>query len=82
MPKKILTRDEEADEIVRRLSAPPVKRFGAGWTMESIGDFKSLHGLDLEEEMIKVIAAEITAEIDKELLRNLGVRIGNDKGTN
>ena len=76
MPKKILTRDEEADEIVRRLSAPPVKRFGAGWTMESIGDFKSLHGLDLEEEMIKVIAAEITAEIDKELLRNLGVRVG------
>jgi len=76
MNKKALTRDEEADEIVRRLSAPPFKRFNMDI------DFKSLHGLDLEEEMMKVIAAEITAEIDKEMLRNLGVRIGNDKSTN
>jgi hypothetical protein len=65
MKKKILTRDEEADEIVRRLSTPPVRIITY-----------SYHGIDLEEEISKIIAMEITAEIDKEVLRNLGVRYG------
>ncbi len=65
MKKKILTHDEEADEIVRRLSTPPVRIITY-----------SYHGIDLEEELSKIIAMEIAMEIDKELLNEMRVRYG------
>jgi len=67
LSKKILTRDEEADEIIRRLSMPPTRRFNASWTMEAMNDLKTQHGLDLEEELAKALAIEIDREILQEL---------------
>ena len=73
--KKILTKDEEADEIIRRLSTPPVKKprfLNATWTMQDVDDLSTKHGLDLEAEIAKVLAMEI----DKELLEELKASYG------
>lgn len=60
--KKIpLTREEEADEIVRRLRTPPKKP------------------KTLDEEIIEALQAEITKEIDEEILRDLKGLYGNEK---
>lgn len=51
--KKVLTRDEEADEIVRRLSAPPRKkkwRIESNCTVESMKDLSLMYGLDIEKK--------------------------------
>jgi len=57
--------DEEADEIVRRLKAPPVRRLTADWNMN----------IDLDE-LSEALAAAITEEIDKELLDKLKKELG------
>lgn len=78
MSKKILSKEEEADEIIRRLSTPPPKRprlFQAHWTLDEVNDLKVNHGLYLEEEIAKVLAMEI----DKEILAEMNRRYG--KGT-
>jgi len=76
MSKKILTRDEEADEIIRRLSMPPKPRlFEASWTMEAMSDFKTQHGLDLEKELAEILKIEI----DREILEELKAMYGKGK---
>jgi len=45
-----MTREEEADEIIRRLATPPQKP------------------LDLEEEIMEALAAEIAKEIEAEMI--------------
>jgi hypothetical protein len=72
--KKSLTREEEADEIIRRLATPPAprpRRIEAEWTFEvldSLGTF----GIDLEAELSEVLAAEIDKEIIEELRKKYG----------
>lgn len=64
--KKPLTREEEADEIIRRLSTPPKKRrLTVSW------DLEYHHGLDVEKELMETLAAEIAAEIDKEIIATI-----------
>jgi hypothetical protein len=48
--KKVLTREEEADEIIRRLATPPQRP------------------LDLEKELMEILAAEIAKEIDAQVI--------------
>jgi hypothetical protein len=70
--KKQLTRDEEADEIIRRLATHPRKkgrRLDANWTMAQIRDLSSQHGLDLEKEIMEAFSASIAAEIDAEITK-------------
>jgi hypothetical protein len=69
--KKVLTREEEADEIIKRLSTPPKKkgrRLEATWTIESVKDLETYHGLDLEKEIMEALSAEIAKEIDEQIL--------------
>ncbi len=71
--KKILTREEEADEIIRRLQTPPKKlprTLTATWTIESLKDLSSHHGIDLESEIAAALSVSIAEEIDTELLKS------------
>jgi len=44
------------------------RKLRSRWSIEVAQDIKAMHGLDLEEEMMDVLAYEITAEIDRELI--------------
>lgn len=57
--------DKEADEIVRRLKAPPVRRLTARWTVDDLSDV-------LTDELALAISEEIDKEILGELMRKLG----------
>lgn len=44
------------------------RKLRSRWSLEVAQDLKAMHGLDLEEEMMDVLAYEITAEIDREII--------------
>ena len=75
-----MTREEEADEIIRRLQKPlPKRRLEANWTIEAVKDLQSQHGIDLEKELTDALSAEIANEIDREMQRHLERLYGNEK---
>ena len=47
------------------------RKLSARWTFESAQDANSMHGLDVEAEIMAALAQEITAEIDQEILGSL-----------
>jgi len=47
------------------------RKLRSRWSLEVAQDLKAMHGLDLEEEMMDVLAYEITAEIDRELINTM-----------
>jgi hypothetical protein len=47
------------------------RKLRSRWSMEVAQDLKAMHGLNLEEEMMDVLAYEITAEIDRELIAKI-----------
>jgi hypothetical protein len=47
------------------------RKLRSRWSVEVAQDIKAMHGLDLEEEMMDVLAYEITAEIDRELINKI-----------
>lgn len=47
------------------------RKLRSRWSIEVAQDIKAMHGLDLEEEMMDVLAYEITAEIDRELINKI-----------
>jgi hypothetical protein len=44
------------------------RKLRSRWSLEVAQDLKAMHGLDLEEEMLDILAYEITAEIDREVI--------------
>ncbi len=44
------------------------RKLRSRWSLEVAQDLKAMHGLNLEEEMMDILAYEITAEIDRELI--------------
>jgi len=65
------SRDEEAEEIIRRLKAPPKPKhrmLTATWDFVTTADLQVTHGIDLEKEITEALSAMIAAEIDQELL--------------
>jgi len=44
------------------------RKLRSRWSLEVAQDLKAMHGLDLEEEMMDILAYEITQEIDRELI--------------
>ena len=44
------------------------RKLRSRWSLEVAQDLKAMHGLSMEEEMMDVLAYEITAEIDRELI--------------
>jgi len=67
-----MTREEEADEIIKRLSTPPRKNrtLTATWTVESLKDLTTSHGIDIEQEIMDALSASIAEEIDRELIED------------
>lgn len=58
------------------------RKLRSRWSLEVAQDLKAMHGLDLEEEMMDVLAYEITAEIDRELINVIrSVAAGNASST-
>ncbi len=47
------------------------RKLRSRWSLEVAQDLKAMHGLDLEEEMMDILAYEITAEIDRELVTKI-----------
>jgi hypothetical protein len=45
----------------------------AEYTMELAQDLKAIHGLDAETELANILSAEILAEINREVVRNIYV---------
>ena len=47
------------------------RKLSARWTFEAAQDAQSMHGIDVEAEIMAALAQEITAEIDQEVLGSL-----------
>lgn len=47
------------------------RKLRSRWSLEVAQDLKAMHGLDLEEEMLDILAYEITAEIDREIITGI-----------
>ena len=41
------------------------------WTIEAAQDLRAMHNIDAEQELIAVLANEVTAEIDREIINDL-----------
>lgn len=58
-------------EILKQTVEAKTRRLSARWTVEAQADAQNMYGVDLEEELLQVVAQELTVEIDQELLRSL-----------
>lgn len=47
------------------------RKLKSRWSVEVSQDLKAMHGLDIESEMMDILAYEITAEIDRELIAKI-----------
>ncbi len=47
------------------------RKLRSRWSLEIAQDLKAMHGLNIEEEMMDILAYEITAEIDRELIEKI-----------
>ena len=57
------------------------RKLSARWTFEAAQDANSMHGLDVEAEIMQALAQEITAEIDQEVLTSLRALAGTATDT-
>jgi hypothetical protein len=58
-------------EILRETVTAKTRKLSARWTFEAAQDAQSIHGIDVEAEIMAALAQEITAEIDQEILGSL-----------
>jgi hypothetical protein len=56
------------------------RKLRSRWSLEIAQDLKAMHGLNLEEEMMDILAYEITQEIDRELIAAIEVTCKNIAG--
>lgn len=58
-------------QIVKQAVEAKTRKLSARWTFEAAQDADSMHGIDLEAEIMAALAQEITSEIDQEILASL-----------
>jgi Major capsid protein Gp23 len=58
-------------QILKQTVEAKTRKLSARWTFESAQDAQSMHGIDVEAEIMAALAQEITAEIDQEILASL-----------
>jgi hypothetical protein len=58
-------------QILKQTVEAKTRRLSARWTFESAQDANSMHGVDVEAEIMQALAQEIAVEIDQEMLGNL-----------
>lgn len=64
MPEVIL--DVQSEEIVAK-----TRKLKANWTREAAQDLRAMHNIDAASQLSDLLAAEINAEIDQEILNDL-----------
>ena len=64
---------EMAFSIEKHTVTAVTRAMKAEYTMELAQDFKAIHGLDAETELANILSAEILAEINREVVRNIYV---------
>jgi len=57
------------------------RKLRSRWSLEVAQDLKAMHNLDLEEEMMDMLAYEITAEIDRELVTAVNAQAATNTTT-
>ncbi len=58
-------------QILKETVEARTRKLSARWTFEAAQDAQSVHGIDIEAEIMQALAQEITVEIDQELINNL-----------
>lgn len=54
------------------------RKLKSRWSTEVAQDLRAMHGLDIEKEMMDILAYEITAEIDREIMTAIRTAAGNN----
>jgi hypothetical protein len=68
-------------QILKQTVEAKTRKLSARWTFEAAQDAQSMHGIDVEAEIMAALAQEITAEIDQEVLASLGTLAGANAET-
>ena len=68
-------------QVLKQTVEAKTRKLSARWTFESAQDANSMHGLDVEAEIMQALAQEITAEIDQEVLTSLRALSGTATDT-
>ena len=58
-------------QILKQTVEAKTRKLSARWTFEGAQDAQSMHGIDVEAEIMAALAQEITAEIDQEVIGSL-----------
>ena len=58
-------------QILKQTVEAKSRKLSARWTFEAAQDAQSMHGIDVEAEIMAALAQEITAEIDQEVIGSL-----------
>ena len=58
-------------QLLKQPVEAKTRKLQARWTFEAAQDAQSMHGIDVEAEIMAALAQEITAEIDQEVLGSL-----------
>jgi hypothetical protein len=64
-------------QILKQTVEAKTRKLSARWTFEAAQDAQSMHGIDVEAEIMAALAQEITAEIDQEVLASLASLAGS-----
>ena len=64
-------------QILKQVVEAKTRKLSARWTFEAAQDAQSMHGLDVEAEIMAALAQEITVEIDQEILASLRALSGS-----
>jgi hypothetical protein len=67
-------------QILKQVVEAKTRKLSARWTFEAAQDAQSMHGLDVEAEIMAALAQEITVEIDQEILGSLRSLAATDYG--
>ena len=63
-------------QILKETVEAKTRRLSARWTFESAQDAESMHGLDVEAEIMQALAQGIVVEIDQEIIGSLRTLAG------
>ncbi len=65
-------------QILKQVVEAKTRKLSARWTFEAAQDAQSMHGIDVEAEIMAALAQEITVEIDQEILGSLRALAATD----
>jgi hypothetical protein len=68
-------------QVLKQTVEAKTRKLSARWTFEAAQDAQSMHGLDVEAEIMQALAQEITAEIDQEIIGSLSSLAGTAADT-